>query len=60
MEKEHSGGMPKAARYPVFLIGLVVLIFGGLASIQLNFTPETDAVIATVGFALVLLSVLIR
>jgi len=52
--------MPKAARYPVFLLGLVVLIFGGLASIQLHFTAETDAGIAAVGFVLVLLSVLIR
>ncbi len=52
--------MPKRARYPVFVVGLAVTLFGGLAA-HLGSTgaPATGAVVG-VGFLLMVLSVAIR
>jgi TRAP-type C4-dicarboxylate transport system permease large subunit len=60
LEKEHKNALPKAARYPLFLIGLVILILGGLAGIYAGVSAGTEAGVAAVGFVFLLLSVVLR
>lgn len=60
MEREPRNRIPKAARYPLFLVGLIILVFGGLGGIQVHASSEVDAAIAVVGVAFVLLSVVLR
>lgn len=59
MEKEKKGMLPKAARYPLFLIGLIILIGGGLGGQMVNFSTTTDFIVGAVGFIFLMLSVLI-
>ena len=60
MEKEPKNRLPKSARYPLFLVGLVILIFGGLVGMQMSAPAPEEAGIAIIGFAFVVLSVLLR
>jgi hypothetical protein len=60
LEKEPKNRLPKAARYPLFLIGLVILIIGGLAGMQAGASATTDAAVAAVGFVFLMLSVVLR
>ena len=57
MEKEPKHRLPKAARYPLFLIGLVIMIFGGLAAGYAHAPATTEAAFAAVGFVFLILSV---
>ena len=52
--------MPKWARYPLFLAGLVIIIFGGIGARAAG--AETDALTAIVvaGFAILFFSVAVR
>ena len=52
--------MPKRARYPIFLLGLVVIIVGGIAGLSRGATVDTLGAIVLTGFALLVLSVIIR
>ena len=52
--------MPKKARYPLFLIGLAIILLG---SIEVNSTgagASSIGVVVFVGFALLILSVAIK
>jgi len=60
LEKERKNRMPKEARYPIFLLGLLTLIVGGFASQALGAPTNIDLLVGAVGFALLLLSVGIR
>jgi len=52
--------MPKRARYPMFIVGLAILLIGSLAANSVGATAPLVAVIAMVGFAFMVLSVAIR
>ena len=52
--------MPSMARYPIFFLGLLVLIVGGIVGIRVNAPVNVDLVVGIVGLLLLLLSVAIR
>lgn len=52
--------MPKRARYPLFLLGLVVMLVGGIEAFSIGAPPTTLAAIEGSGFALLVLAVLFR
>jgi hypothetical protein len=60
MEKEPKHRIPKAARYPLFLVGLVIMILGGLAAGYAHAPDTTEAAFAAVGFVFLMLSVVLR
>lgn len=60
LEKEPSHRVPKAARYPIFLVGLLIIILGELASVSYNAGTQTEAAVAALGFFFLLLSVALR
>lgn len=60
MEKEPKHPIPKAARYPLFVIGLVIMIFGGLAGVYAHAPDTTEAGLVAVGFVFLVLSVALR
>ncbi|QQG49383.1 MAG: hypothetical protein HY247_03505 [archaeon] len=55
-----SQRMPKRARYPLFLLGLVVMLVGGIEAFSIGAPPTTLAAIEGSGFALLVLAVLFR
>lgn len=52
--------MPKWARYPIFLAGLLVIIVGGIAAASRGAPPSAVAAVVVPGFALLMISVLVR
>ncbi len=58
--KERKSLIPPSARYPIFLVGLVVLIGVGVVGIRQNFSLEVETVIGVVGFLLLLISIAVR
>ena len=60
MEKEPRHRLPKGARYPIFLLGLVTIIQGELASLSYNAGTQTETAVAVLGFFLLILSVALR
>ncbi|MBI3859966.1 MAG: hypothetical protein HY296_07010 [Thaumarchaeota archaeon] len=52
--------MPKRARYPLFALGLAIIILGSIAASSIGYGPSTIGIIAAGGFTLVFLSVAIR
>ncbi|MDA4114543.1 MAG: hypothetical protein OK474_10900 [Thaumarchaeota archaeon] len=57
MERESKHRFRKAWKYPLFLLGLAVLIMGELGAHLLSATANDQAAIAAVGLALLVLSV---
>ena len=55
-----EGTMPKRARYPVFLLGLVVIIGGGIGAWSRGASPGALAAVMVTGLALLVFSVVIR
>ena len=60
MEREPRHRVSKAARYPIFLLGLLTIILGELASLSYNGGTQTEVAVAMVGFLLLILSVALR
>ena len=52
--------MPKGARYPLFLIGLAVILLGSIEANSVGAAPATIGAIVLIGFAFLILSVAIR
>jgi len=52
--------MPKRARFPLFILGLAVIIVGGLAANYEKAGAGSIAVIALAGFVLLILSVAVE
>ena len=52
--------MPKRARYPLFLIGLAIIILGGIAANSRGAPVSTLGAIILVGFGFLVVSVAIR
>ena len=48
------------ARYPIFFIGLLIIIVGGVLALRLDAPLNTDVALAVVGFILLAISVAIR
>lgn len=60
MEKEPKNQLPKSARYPLFLLGMIVILVGELAAQSMNAGLQTETLIGGLGFVLIALSVLLR
>ncbi len=52
--------LPKGARYPIFFLGLLVIIVGGIGTVQLNLPLISTVVAGAVGFLLLAISVILR
>ena len=52
--------MPKRARYPLFILGLAVLLIGSIASNSTGAGATQTASIVLVGFLLMIISVAIK
>ena len=51
--------MPKELKYPLFFLGLLIIIVGGLTTIKLNMGLTASEAVAAVGFVLLLLSIVL-
>ncbi len=52
--------MPKGARYPLFIIGLAILLVGSIASNAAGAGASLIGAVVLVGFVLMILSVAIK
>ena len=52
--------MPKRARYPIFLLGLAIILVGAIAANSSGALPSTLGGIIIAGFAFLVLAVAIR
>ena len=50
--------MPKRARYPLFLLGLLIIILGGLAANSIRAPQAEITAIVLIGFLFLIVSVL--
>jgi len=60
LDREPKNRLPKAARYPLFLIGLLILIIGELSAQAAQAGVDAQAGIAILGLAFLVLSVGLR
>jgi len=60
MERERKNRFPKGARYPLFILGLAIIIVGGVAAQFYGATVEVDLGLGIVGFLCLVLSVALR
>ena len=52
--------MPKRARYPLFLLGLGIILVGGIAVNAIQGSPSAIGGVVLAGFAFLLLSVVVK
>ena len=52
--------MPKRLRYPLFLVGLVVILVGGLAASSSGASESSIVAIVLIGFAVLMSSVIFK
>jgi len=57
---EHRERMPKKARFPLFILGLAVIILGSVVANSAKAGAESIGVIVLAGFVLLILSVAIE
>ena len=57
---EHRERMPKKARFPLFILGLAVIILGSVVASSAKAGAESIGVIVLAGFVLLILSVAIE
>jgi hypothetical protein len=50
--------MPKRARYPLFLLGLLIILLGGLAANSIRAPQSEITAIVIIGFLFLIVSVL--
>jgi len=60
MEKERKPLVRPVVRYPLFLIGLLIIVVGGLLAVHFGASADVDLGIAGVGFLSLVLSVVLR
>jgi len=60
MEKERRSGFRPIFRYPLFLLGLLIIVIGGFIAIDYRAGTDVDVAIAVVGFLFLFLSVALR
>ncbi len=51
--------MPKALKYPLFFLGLLVIIAGGLGAQNLGLPADASVAAAVVGFVLLIISIVV-
>lgn len=52
--------LPHDLKYPLFLVGLVIVIAGGVGGIKMGLSTNTDAAIAVVGFVVMFLGIILE
>jgi hypothetical protein len=52
--------LPSVARYPIFFLGLLILIVGGVLGIRLDAPSYAEVTLAVIGFILLAVSVAVR
>ena len=52
--------MPKRSRYPLFMIGLAIILLGGIAANASGATAATLGAVILVGLAFIVLAVAIK
>jgi len=52
--------LPHDFKYPLFLVGLLIIVGGGLGGIKLGLGVYRDAAIAAVGFVVMLLGIILE
>ena len=52
--------MPKAARYPLFLLGLVIILLGGIVLNSRGASPAELGGLIAVGFGFLVLAVVVK
>ena len=57
MEKERRSKIRPVFRYPLFLIGLLIIVAGGILAIHFGAGTYVEVMVAVVGFAFLVLSV---
>jgi hypothetical protein len=60
MEREHKSMIRPILRYPLFLLGLLIIIVGGVLAIHFGAGTDVEVGITVVGFLSLLLSVALR
>jgi hypothetical protein len=60
LRREASWRTSKSAKYPIFLLGLVVIIVGDLVANAIGGGLTAEVTASTIGFLLLLTSVLLR
>ena len=60
MEREHKTMVRPVLRYPLFLVGLLILVVGGLLAVHFGAGTDAEVVIAAAGFLLLVFSVALR
>jgi hypothetical protein len=60
LDREPKNRLPKAARYPLFMVGLLILVFGELATYASHAGTDVGAGVALIGYAFLMLSVVLR
>ncbi len=60
MEREPKHSLPKALRYPLFMVALLILLVGEYSAQQLDAGNETRAAVAVVAMVFMVLSVALR
>jgi len=51
--------MPKDLKYPLFFLGLLIIIGGGLATIKLNMGLTASEAVAAIGFIVLMISIIL-
>jgi hypothetical protein len=52
--------IPHDLKYPLFLIGLLIIVGGGLGGIKLGLATDQDLAIAAVGFVVMFLGIILE
>jgi len=52
--------LPHDFKYPLFLLGLVIIILGGVGGIKLGLSTDQDVAIAAVGFVVMFLGIVLE
>ena len=52
--------MPKRARYPLFLVGLLIILLGGLGAMHYGATEDEIITLVVVGFAFLIGSIILK
>ena len=60
MEREHKPVIPKAAKFPLFILGLAIMILGGLEGLSIKASASQETAIVAVGFVILILSIVLN
>jgi hypothetical protein len=52
--------LPHDLKYPLFLIGLLIIVAGGVGGIQMGLSIDEDASIALAGFVVMFLGIILE